>query len=95
MSKKRKVSRRSFLAQVAGGVTAIGAAGLTGCATASGQGYTGQTDADSGPYADAMGYGRNGRYGGGRNCTDADQGTYADPANQGTQLPRPVRLHRC
>ncbi|HCY56255.1 MAG TPA: hypothetical protein DF715_12250, partial [Oceanicaulis sp.] len=72
----RPLSRRSFLAQVAGGATILG---VGGCATA-GAVYTGVTDTDAGMYADAAGYGVRGGY---RGCTDSDAGPYADPANQG------------
>lgn len=72
----RPVSRRSFLVQVAGGATLLGVAG---CAT-TGAMYTGATDSDVGPYADAVGYGVRG---GQRACTDSDVGPYADPANRG------------
>ena len=72
----RPLSRRSFLVQVAGGATLLG---VGGCAT-TGAPYTGATDSDSGPYADAAGYGVRGGH---RACTDSDVGSYADPANQG------------
>ncbi len=81
MGKFRPLTRRSFLARVAGGGVALGAAGLTGCATGP---YTGATDSD--PF-DAVGHGRSGGYGGGpvhgSGCTDADSGAYADPGGQG------------
>ena len=80
MAKTRGLSRRSFLARVAGAGTAVGAAGLAGCAT------TGVTDADTGAYADPVGGGRGAygrRYSGGRSCTDSDAGTYADAVGQG------------
>ncbi|MFN3834552.1 MAG: hypothetical protein ACK4NO_01490 [Glycocaulis sp.] len=72
----RPISRRSFMASVAGGATLLG---LSGCAT-TGAVYTGVTDNDGGLYADAAGYGVRGGY---RACTDSDVGSYADPVNQG------------
>jgi hypothetical protein len=78
MAKKGKLSRRSFLASVAGGMAAMGAIGtVTGSAVA--QSYTGRTDADSGAYADRVGYGRGQRTG----YSDNDTGSNADPANYG------------
>ncbi len=78
MAKKGKLSRRSFLASVAGGMAAMGAIGtVTGSAVA--QSYTGRTDADSGSSADRAGYGRRQRTG----YSDNDSGANADPANYG------------
>lgn len=78
MAKKGKLSRRSFLTSVAGGMAAIGAIGaVTGSAVA--QTYTGRSDADSGAYADRAGYGRRQRTG----YSDNDSGSNADPANYG------------
>lgn len=80
MGKFRPLTRRSFLARVAGGGVALGAAGLTGCATGP---YTGATDSD--PF-DAVGHGRTPVYGGGgyvSGCSDSDGGVYADPAGRG------------
>lgn len=71
----RPLTRRSFLARVAGGAVALGAAGLTGCATGP---YTGYTDSD--PF-DAAGHGRSPGFAG--SCSDSDSGFYADPAGAG------------
>ena len=56
MAKKGKLSRRSFLTRVAGAAAMTGAASVvTGGAAA--QNYTGQTDSDTGSYADPVGRG--------------------------------------
>jgi hypothetical protein len=78
-----KLSRRSFLNRVTGGVMTLGALGVvTGQAQARQQ--YGVTDADRGANADPAGRGR-GTAGGGaaRGVTDADYGTGADPFGQG------------
>lgn len=90
----RNVTRRSFLARVAG-VGAVGTLLVAGEARAlqvtdsdtgpyadpagRGRGGTGYTDSDSGPYADPAGHGR----GRGRSVTDSDTGRYADPVGRG------------
>ena len=98
MAKKGTLSRRSFLTRVAGATVATGAgAVITGASEA--QNYTGQTDADTGSYADRAGYGRTGRTdsdgganadragygrgGGSTGVTDSDTGNYADPIGNG------------
>ena len=84
MSKKRKSTRRSFLAQVAGSLTTAGALGaVSGCSTAGPgtPGYTGLTDNDGGPNQDARGFGR-GRQGY-SGITDSDSGYYQDAAGNG------------
>lgn len=59
MRVSRRASRRSFLAQVAGGVIGIGALALIGRAAQAQTGpFTGITDTDSGSYADNAGHGR-------------------------------------
>jgi hypothetical protein len=78
MKSTRKLSRRSFLTRVAGGVIVGGGAlvALTGKAEA----YQ-VTDSDQGPHSDPPGRGRGNNHI--RGCTDADQGPNADPANCG------------
>lgn len=60
MRPTRKLNRRSFLRQVAGGGFAAGAVALDGGQARAGQTgpYTGITDNDSGAYADNAGHGR-------------------------------------
>jgi hypothetical protein len=77
MTPTRKLSRRSFLATVAGTVAAAGA--ITIVATDAAEAFQG-SDSDSGPNADPPG--RPG--GGGRTgCTDSDSGGYSDPPGNG------------
>lgn len=58
MAKNAKLSRRSFLLNVSGGIVSVGAmASMTGQAEALQQ-YTGETDSDGGSNADRAGYGR-------------------------------------
>ena len=59
MKVTRRLNRRSFLGQVAGGAVAAGALGLIGSAARAQTGpYTGGTDNDSGSNADNAGHGR-------------------------------------
>jgi hypothetical protein len=59
MKPTRRLNRRSFLSQVAGGGLAAGAVALVGgTARAQAGPYTGVTDDDSGSYADNAGHGR-------------------------------------
>jgi len=60
MKPARKLNRRSFLGQVAGGAIGLGALGLVGSSRAGAQTgpYTGVTDNDTGSYADNAGHGR-------------------------------------
>jgi hypothetical protein len=84
MKPTRKLSRRSFLAAVAGTVAAAGA--ITVIATDAAEAQSGCTDSDSGSYSDQAGNGRNcGGGGGGRRsgCTDSDSGRYSDPPGNG------------
>ncbi|MFN3945672.1 MAG: hypothetical protein ACK4K7_12170 [Allosphingosinicella sp.] len=76
MKPKRSLSRRSFLARVAGGVVLSGGAmALTGCAT------TGLSDSDP---SDPMGAGRGlGPRRPKKGCTDTDQGPNSDRAGIG------------
>jgi len=75
MVKKGKLSRRSFLTRVVGGVAIAGAVGsITGGALA--QNRTGRTDSDTGSSADRAGYGRTG-------VTDSDSGGNSDRAGYG------------
>jgi hypothetical protein len=94
MKPTRKLSRRSFLATVAGTVAAAGA--ITIVATDAAEAQSGCTDSDSGSYADQAGNGR--RCGGGgrprTGCTDSDSGRYSDPAGRG-RCRRRVRRSGC
>lgn len=90
MAKKGKISRRSFLTRVAGGVAATGAiASVAGAAIVrgrtdadpvdpAGNGRTGITDNDGGSYADQAGRGT-----GYTGLTDADSGACADQGGHG------------
>lgn len=77
MKSTRKLSRRSFLGRVAGGVVAGGGA----LVLLNGRAEAQVTDADTGATADPANRGR------GRNrirgCTDGDSGSNADPAGNG------------
>lgn len=102
MTPRRKLNRRSFFRQVAGGAAAAGALGLTGGEARAFQTgpYTGVTDSDSGSYADNAGHGR----GPGGNASgqpaqpqtgesgysDSDSGGAADPSGRGRRG-RPTR----
>ena len=101
MKPMRRLHRRSFLGQVAGGVAAIGALGLVGGKARAQTGpYTGITDTDSGSHADNAGHGR----GPGGNASgnpppvsnpqsgysDSDSGANADPSGNGRRG-RPVQ----
>ena len=77
MTPTRKLSRRSFLATVAGTVAAAGA--ITIVATDAAEAFQG-SDSDSGPNADPPG---NPRYGRRSGCTDSDSGRYSDPPGNG------------
>jgi hypothetical protein len=77
---KRKLNRRSFLRDVAGGAAAIGALGIIGGTARAQTGpYTGVTDNDSGSHADNAGHGR----GPGGNSSGQPQGgaTDGDPTD--------------
>src|SRR5688572_21344730 len=71
--KLRKLSRRSFLTQVAGGAVAGAGAIILGAGEA---GAVVQTDSDTGRNADPAGGGRGG-------VTDSDSGRNADPVGGG------------
>jgi hypothetical protein len=75
MKATRLASRRSFLAQVAGGSFLI----AQGAAAAQNQRYTGVTDCDAGQGADRPGYGVGVR----NQYTDSDTGPTGDPRCQG------------
>ena len=94
MKPVRRLNRRSFLGQVAGGAATIGALGLIGGSARAQTGpYTGVTDTDSGSHADNAGHGR----GPGGNASgnpppvsnpqsgysDSDSGANADPSGNG------------
>ena len=85
MRATRKLSRRSFLAAVAGTVAV--AAAITVVATDEAEAQTGCTDSDTGSYADQPDNGR--RCGRPRRrayrsgCTDSDSGRYSDPPGNG------------
>src|SRR5688572_21812373 len=70
----RKISRRSFFSQVAGGAVAAGGA----LAMMTRQAKAQVTDNDGGPNADLPGLGR-----GGSGVTDRDTGAHADPLGGG------------
>jgi hypothetical protein len=93
MTPTRKLSRRSFLASVAGTVAAAGAIAVL--ATDEAQAQSGCTDSDNGPNSDSPGNGRS--CGGGRRsgCTDSDSGSYADRAGNGRCRQRVVRRSGC
>jgi hypothetical protein len=93
MKPTRKLSRRSFLATVAGTVAAAGA--ITIVATDAAEAQSGCTDSDSGPNSDRPGNGRS--CGGGRRsgCTDSDSGSYSDPPGNGRCRRRVVRRSGC
>jgi hypothetical protein len=75
MKPTRRLSRRSFLAVVAGGAATAGAVGLI----APGRAEAMQcTDADTGSSSDPAGRGRN--CGG---CSDSDSGPSGDPSGRG------------
>lgn len=96
MKTTRRLSRRSFLGQVAGGAVGAGALALVGAEPA--QAQSGCSDSDSGTYGDPGGNGRRCRPtsgvtdsdpsdaagdGQGRACTDRDTGRNADPVGRG------------
>jgi hypothetical protein len=101
MKPARKLNRRSFLGQVAGGAATAGALGLIGGEARAWQTgpYTGVSDNDSGSYADNAGHGR----GPGGNAhgqpaqpqgnqtgySDSDSGANADPSGAGRRGQRP------
>ncbi|WP_417478502.1 hypothetical protein [Maricaulis sp.] len=80
MAKKGQLSRRSFLAQVAGSLAITSAlSAVTGCASVPGQ--TGQSDNDLGVNADPAGQGRGGaRNGAASGIRDSDSGANGDRA---------------
>ncbi len=75
MKTTRKLSRRSFLGTVAGGIAAGGALVVLGGTAGAVQ----RTDNDSGPRADPAGRGTR------TGLTDSDTGPRADPAGRGTR----------
>ncbi|HEV2818428.1 MAG TPA: hypothetical protein VGW40_14545 [Allosphingosinicella sp.] len=102
MTPRRKLNRRSFFGQVAGGAAAAGALGVIGgTARASAQTgpYTGVTDNDSGAHADNAGHGRGAGgnawgqpaqpQGGQTGYSDSDSGPGADPSGGGRRGQRP------
>jgi hypothetical protein len=92
MKPTRKLSRRSFLATVAGTVAAAGA--ITVLATDPAEAQSGCTDSDSGPNSDPAGDGRSCGRRGRSGCTDSDTGRYSDPAGDG-RCRRRVRRSGC
>ena len=84
MKPDRKLNRRSFLGQVAGGAVGLGALGLVGSPQARAQTgpYTGVTDNDTGNNSDRPNHGRSAprRVQG---CSDNDSGSNADAAGNG------------
>ena len=100
MTPTRRLNRRSFLAQVAGGAAAAGALGVIGGTARAQTGpYTGVTDNDSGSHADNAGHGRgpggnaSGQpaqpQGGQTGYSDSDSGANADPSGGGRRGQRP------
>jgi hypothetical protein len=95
MIPRRRLNRRSFLGQVAGGAASAGALGLIGGEARAWQTgpYTGVTDTDSGSHADNAGHGRGpggNAYGqpaqpqtGQTGYSDSDSGANADPSGGG------------
>ena len=97
MKPSRKLNRRSFLAQVAGGAVGAGALGLIHGEAWAYQVYTGVTDRDEGALRDGSGYGRGGTrpQSGGQpeaggaplqqptGITDSDTGSNSDNAGYG------------
>jgi len=81
MKPTRKLSRRSFLATVAGTVAAAGV--ITVAATDPAEAQSGCSDSDSGSYSDPANNGRRCGNRGRSGCTDNDTGRYADPAGNG------------
>lgn len=79
MTNTRKLSRRSFLARVAGGA-AIGGGAMVALGGAAVAFQRSVTDADSGPITDGAGNGRGRRI---PRCTDNDSGTNSDRGGQG------------
>lgn len=79
MTTNRKLSRRSFLARVAGGAV-IGGGAMVALAETAGALQRSVTDADNGPITDGGGNGRGRRI---PRCTDNDSGTNSDRAGQG------------
>ena len=78
MKTTRKLSRRSFLGRVAGGVAGGAALTILGASKAEAQ----VSDSDTGQYADPVGRGRGNGYGN-TGCSDSDSGNYADPGGNG------------
>jgi hypothetical protein len=91
MTPTRKLSRRSFLATVAGTMAAVGA--ITMATTDAAEAFQ-VTDSDSGPNSDPPGRGRGNR-GGRSGCTDSDSGRYSDPPGNGRCRRRVVRRSGC
>ena len=95
MKPVRRLNRRSFFRQVAGGAAAAGALGVIGGEARAWQTgpYTGVTDNDSGSYADNAGHGRgpggnasghpNQNQGSQTGYSDSDSGANADPSGGG------------
>jgi hypothetical protein len=78
MTNIRKLSRRSFLTQVAGGAAIGGGAMIALAQSAAAQRSV--TDRDNGPITDPGGNGRGRRI---ARCTDNDSGTNSDRAGSG------------
>ena len=101
MKTERKLNRRSFLWQVAGGAAVTGALGVIGGEARAWQTgpYTGVTDNDSGSYADNAGHGRgpggnasghpNQNQGSQTGYSDSDSRANADPSGGGRRGQRP------
>jgi len=101
MKSLRRLNRRSFLRQVAGGATALGALGVIGGEARALQTgpHTGVTDTDSGSHADNADHGRGpGGTSSGQPAqpqqgqtgySDSDSGPNADPSGAGRRGQRP------
>jgi hypothetical protein len=85
MKASRTLSRRSFVAKVAGGMIATGGAAALIVGPAHAQNYSGVTDCDSGNGADRPGYGTGNR----NQYTDQDTGPNADARCHGHGPNRP------
>lgn len=80
MTPSRKLSRRSFLGRVGGGIVIGGGSLMLLSQGAHAQPRRSVTDVDDGPITDPRNLGRGRRI---PRCTDSDSGPNSDPAGQG------------